>query len=204
MYDEGEGLMLCLWQSQGHDLILTWLVNWGLVTFYIFFRVFSVDLSMSLDVSWHEHQKETIKVLTLWKLNEPFWCDGLAGWFVLRPVSVQAEWAHVCVLQEPCSKVGKFSTMFLLSKMGRLWTVKSKYHTFVVVDNSKMLDVAFLMAVDNREKYLVFPKRFDHLFRVRRVKVRAYSSTNYGLSCLYNPHIVSPFLELLKLFACPQ
>jgi cytoplasmic FMR1 interacting protein len=36
---------------------------------------------------------------------------------------------------------------------------------------SKMLDIGFLTTVENREKYAVFPKRYDHLFHVRRVKV---------------------------------
>lgn len=34
-----------------------------------------------------------------------------------------------------------------------------------------MLDLSFLAVVDNREKYQVFPKRCDPLFRMRRVKV---------------------------------
>lgn len=36
---------------------------------------------------------------------------------------------------------------------------------------SEMLDLSFLAVVDNREKYKVFPKRYDLLFRIRRVKV---------------------------------
>jgi hypothetical protein len=42
---------------------------------------------------------------------------------------------------------------------------------FEFFSNSKMLDIGFLTTVENREKYAVFPKRYDHLFRVRRVKV---------------------------------
>jgi cytoplasmic FMR1 interacting protein len=37
--------------------------------------------------------------------------------------------------------------------------------------SSKMLDISFLEVVENQEKYQVFPKRFDSLFRMRRVKV---------------------------------
>lgn len=36
---------------------------------------------------------------------------------------------------------------------------------------SEMLDLSFLAVVDNREKYMVFPKRYDLLFRIRRVKL---------------------------------
>jgi len=36
---------------------------------------------------------------------------------------------------------------------------------------SKMLDMSFMASVNDPEKYLVLPKRYDHLFRVRRVKV---------------------------------
>jgi hypothetical protein len=44
-------------------------------------------------------------------------------------------------------------------------------HVFEFFSNSKMLDIGFLTTVENWEKYAVFPKRYDHLFRVRRVKV---------------------------------
>jgi cytoplasmic FMR1 interacting protein len=37
--------------------------------------------------------------------------------------------------------------------------------------SSKMLEISFLEVVENQEKYQVFPKRFDSLFRMRRVKL---------------------------------
>jgi len=45
---------------------------------------------------------------------------------------------------------------------------------------SEMLDLSFLAVVDNREKYKVFPKRYDLLFRIRRVKVSVIYSSRYG------------------------
>nr|PNR59501.1 hypothetical protein PHYPA_002292 [Physcomitrium patens] len=36
---------------------------------------------------------------------------------------------------------------------------------------SKMLDMSFMAAVNDHEKYYVLPKRYDHLFRIRRVKM---------------------------------
>ncbi|CAK9264816.1 unnamed protein product [Sphagnum jensenii] len=46
---------------------------------------------------------------------------------------------------------------------------------------SKMLDIGFLTTVENREKYAVFPKRYDHLFHVRRVKLLGRSINLAGL-----------------------
>lgn len=43
---------------------------------------------------------------------------------------------------------------------------------------SDMLDLSFLAVVDNREKYKVPPKRYDLLFRIRRVKVSIICSSN--------------------------
>ena len=44
---------------------------------------------------------------------------------------------------------------------------------------SQMLDLSFLAVVDNREKYMVSPKRYDLLFRIRRVKVSIISSLQF-------------------------
>lgn len=47
-----------------------------------------------------------------------------------------------------------------------------------------MLDMSFMTSVNDYEKYIVIPKRFDHLFRVRRVKV-PFIVKNLRLDCLY-------------------
>lgn len=36
---------------------------------------------------------------------------------------------------------------------------------------SKMLDMSFMASINDHENYLVLPKRYDHLFRLRRVKL---------------------------------
>ncbi len=94
----------------------------------------------------------------------------------------------------------------------RIWCVQMNFEWAMcaygwiltgVVFCSKMLDISFLEVVENQEKYQVFPKRFDSLFRMRRVKVfvNCIWKANLGLEglvifffCL--PHVACSILVL--------
>lgn len=57
----------------------------------------------------------------------------------------------------------------------------------------ELLDPSFLFAVDNGDKFVLQPIRFDGMFKMRRVKVKLLIFIEFKLSIFFFYNLETPF-----------